>query len=281
MNVNSPNILVFDSGLGGLTIYDAIQKQFPFASLIYCSDNEAFPYGGKTEAELIDRVSDVLVTLNERFKPDILVIACNTASTVALPRIRNLIKPSVVGVVPAIKPAANIARTRHIGLLATPGTVQRSYTLNLIKQFAPDFNWVTVGSSELVQLAEQKMYGKPPSKDAILAAVTEFLPYGTDTMDTIVLGCTHFPLLRQELQQALPHIQHWIDSSDAIANRVGFWLHELGYQESVSSPTRQQNILVFTKKLADERPLAELVEGRHLTQLLYLSVSHKKTATLK
>lgn len=279
--MNSPNILIFDSGLGGLTIYDAIQRQFPFAALIYCSDNEAFPYGGKTEAELIDRVSDVLVTFNEHFKPDILVIACNTASTVALPHIRNLIKPSVVGVVPAIKPAANIAGTHHIGLLATPGTIQRSYTLNLIKQFAPDFDWITVGSSELVQLAEQKMYGHPPSPEAVLAAVTPFLQYSANTMDTIVLGCTHFPLLRQELQQALPHIKHWIDSSDAIANRVGFWLHELGFQENTSTPTPQQNILVFTKKIADEKSLDGLIEGRHLTQLAYLPVRHKKTAAPK
>lgn len=279
--MNSPHILVFDSGLGGLTIYDAIQKQFPFAALTYCSDNEAFPYGRKTEVELVERVSDVVVALNTRFKPDILVIACNTASTVALPRIRNLIKPSVVGVVPAIKPAANIAKTPHIGLLATPGTVQRSYTLNLIKQFAPGFDWVTVGSSELVQLAEQHMYGHPPSPEAILATVTPFLPYGADTMDTIVLGCTHFPLLRQELQQALPHIKHWIDSSDAIANRVGFWLHELGFQENLSTTATQQNTFVLTQKLLDESPLQVLMKKRHLTQLAYLPVGHKKTATLK
>jgi len=276
--VNSPNILVFDSGLGGLTVYDAIRKQFPFAALTYCSDNEAFPYGEKTEMELVDRVSHVLLSLNERFKPDILVIACNTASTVALPRIRNLIKQAIVGVVPAIKPAANIALTHSIGLLATPGTVQRSYTRNLIEQFAPGFQWIAIGSAELVQLAEQKMYGHTPSPEAVLTTVTPFTHYDANTMDTIVLGCTHFPLLKQELQRALPHIRHWIDSSDAIANRVGFWLHELGFQAKTTASPPPQNTLVFTQKLPDESFLREVMKERDLTQLIYLSIDHKKTA---
>lgn len=277
--MNSPHILVFDSGLGGLTIYSAILKQFPFASLIYCSDNEAFPYGGKSETELINRVSDVLLTINEDFNPDILVIACNTASTVVLPRIRNLIKQAIVGVVPAIKPAASVAQTTHIGLLATPGTVQRPYTRHLIEQFAPGFQWVTVGSSELVQLAEQKMYGRTPSPEAILSAVTKLTHYDSNEMDTLVLGCTHFPLLKQELKQALPHIKHWIDSSDAIANRVGFWLHELGFQESGLTPS--PNKLIFTKKITDESLLQGIMKEHQLTQLNYLPVGHKKTATPK
>jgi len=276
--VHTPNILIFDSGLGGLTIYDAILKQFPFASLIYCSDNEAFPYGEKTETALIDRVSEVLVALNERFKPDILVIACNTASTVALPHIRNLIKASVVGVVPAIKPAAAIAGAPYIGLLATPGTVQRAYTHKLIEQFAPGFQWVNVGSSELVQLAEQKMYGQSPNKEAIRQAIGPLTKYGADTMDTIVLGCTHFPLLRQELQQTLPHIQHWIDSSDAIANRVGFWLHELGFHESGLPPTSQPHMLVFTQKIQNEDLLQEMINKRRLSKPIYVSIGHEKAA---
>jgi len=270
--VKSPNILVFDSGLGGLTIYDAIRRLFSFASLTYCSDNEAFPYGEKPEIELVDRVSRVLLALNERYRPDILVIACNTASTVALPRIRNLIKQAIVGVVPAIKPAACIAQTPCIGLLATPGTVQRTYTQNLIEQFAPGFRWISVGSSKLVHLAEQKMYGHTPSPEAILETVASFTHYDSNSMDTIVLGCTHFPLLKQELQQSLPHIQNWIDSSDAIANRVGFWLHELGFQANTMAPSPRENTLVFTQKLTNESSQQKLMESYGFAQLTYLSV---------
>src|SRR6478735_2412775 len=124
MMVTPPKkVLIFDSGLGGLSIFSAIQLRYPFCELIYCSDNEAFPYGTKPEDALINRVSQVLIRLDQEIKPDIIVIACNTASTVALPKVRSLIKAPVVGVVPAIKPAALIAKTPLIGLLATPGTV--------------------------------------------------------------------------------------------------------------------------------------------------------------
>lgn len=275
-SASPPHVLVFDSGLGGITIYDAIRKQFPSVSLVYCSDNEGFPYGNKRETELIDRVSNVLVALDTTFQPDIIVIACNTASTVALPHVRKRLKQAVVGVVPAIKPAAKITRAQHIGLLATPGTVQRAYTQSLIAQFAPHFQWLLVGSSDLVQLAEQKMYGQTPSPEAISAAVAPFAQHPVEELDTIVLGCTHFPLLKAELQHALPHIKHWIDSSDAIANRVGFWLRELGFQENISPTMPSRHILVLTQKLKNEHSLQNLMKEHHLAQLTYLPIPHKK-----
>ena len=265
-------VLVFDSGLGGTSIFQAIQKQYPFCQLLYCSDNEAFPYGNKPEAELIARVSKVLMRLDADYHPDIFVIACNTASTVALPKVRSLIKAPVVGVVPAIKPAALIANTPAIGLLATPGTIHRAYTQALIDQFAPSFKWIKIGSAELVQIAEKKMYGEAVSSAAIQKIIAPIAQCSSAELDTVVLACTHFPLIKQELQQALPHITNWIDSSEAIANRVGFWLHELGIHEGDDRLAQEDNKIIFTQKPDEESKLSSLLKKLHIKKTDILAI---------
>lgn len=257
MKLMAPKVLVFDSGLGGLGVMAAVKAAHPGCQLVYCTDNAAFPYGIKPEPQLIDRVSRVLASLDKTVKPDIFVIACNTASTVALPRVRSLIAAPVVGVVPAIKPAAQIAKTPNIGLLATPGTIQRSYTLQLIDQFGQGFSWVKIGSSELVLVAEQKMYGEPVDTYAIKHAVKAFKTHSADMLDTIVLACTHFPLIKQELAVELPQIKNWVDSSEAIARRVGFWLHELGYT-SLPADTNPEHEIILTADAVDSDKLARL-----------------------
>lgn len=272
MSTAPKKVLVFDSGLGGISIFQAIHKQYPFCELIYCSDNEAFPYGNKAEHELIERVSKVLLKLDQTCKPDIFVIACNTASTVALPKLRSLIKSPVVGVVPAIKPAVAIAKTPYIGLLATPGTVNRAYTQSLIDQYSGSFKWLKIGSSELVQLAEKKMYGDAISIASIEKIVAPFAQYPASELDTIVLACTHFPLIKQEIQQSLPHIIHWIDSSEAIANRVGFWLHELGMREGDAQVAHKNHQIIFTRKIPDESAIAALLKNLDIKSINTLSV---------
>jgi len=272
MSTTVKKVLIFDSGLGGISIFQAIQKQYPFCQLLYCSDNEAFPYGSKAENELIERVSKVLLQLDKTYKPDIFVIACNTASTVALPKIRSLIKSPVVGVVPAIKPAAAIAKTSHIGLLATPGTISRAYTQSLIDQFSASFNWIKVGSAELVTLVEKKMYGEALAIQSIKKIVAPFTHYPANELDTIVLACTHFPLIRQELQEALPNILHWIDSSEAIANRVGFWLHELGIREGDNEIPHEDHEIIFTQKLTDASGISSLLQKLNIKKINTLKV---------
>jgi glutamate racemase len=257
-------ILVFDSGLGGISILESIQQQHPGCALIYCSDNAAFPYGTKPETQLIERVSKVLARLDREFHPDILVVACNTASTVALPHIRNLIRAPVIGVVPAIKPAAAIAQTPRIGLLATPGTIQRNYTQSLIDEFGSHYDWINVGSSELVQLAEQKMYGGTPAQLSIEKIVAPFAQFSTGELDTMVLACTHFPLLKAELKKALPLIKNWIDSTDAIANRVGFWLNELGLNANTMHEMNMAHQIVFTHALDEKENIAPVLKKFHL-----------------
>lgn len=220
----SARILIFDSGLGGLSIFREIHRQYPHCSLCYVSDNAAFPYGTQSDTALMKRIDTVLHQCQSIIGADIIVIACNTASTIILPRIRQRFTEPVIGVVPAIKPAATISQSKRIGLLATPATIDRDYTHQLVKRFAADCQIIAVGSSELVYLAEGKLQGKSVKLEQ-LAPIIE--PFRHNAVDTLILACTHFPLLATELQAALPEITHWVDSGEAIARRVGYHLHQL------------------------------------------------------
>jgi len=223
-NLPHAKILVFDSGVGGLSILAQIRRRLPHCNYVYACDNQAFPYGTKAEEELVQRVDEVLKALISRIAPDIVVIACNTASTVALPKIRaHFLKP-VVGVVPAIKPAAQLSATKVIGLLATPGTIARPYTQWLIDEFAADCTIVPVGSSELVAIAEEKLRGTAPDPQRLRAILAPI--FANPDTDTLVLACTHFPLLREELEAAAPRPVQWVDSGEAIARRVASFTGE-------------------------------------------------------
>lgn len=223
-NSPHPKILVFDSGVGGLSILGEVRQRLPHCNYVYACDNAAFPYGTKSEDELIARVDAVLKALIARIEPDIVVIACNTASTVALPKIRAHFSKPVVGVVPAIKPAAQLSHSKVIGLLATPGTVNRPYTQRLIDDFAPHCTVIRVGSTELVTIAEEKLRGVRPDIDRLKSILAPI--FADPRTDTLVLACTHFPLLLAELQQAAPRPLQWVDSAEAIARRVASFTGE-------------------------------------------------------
>lgn len=219
-----PTVLVFDSGVGGLSVYQEIRQQLPQLHYIYAFDNQGFPYGEKTEAFIIKRVTDIVDKIQQRHLLSVIVIACNTASTITLPALRDRFDIPVVGVVPAIKPAARITCNGVVGLLATKATVQRHYTHDLIERFANDCTIKMLGSSELVVLAEDKLHGRDVSTVALKEILRPWLSM-VEPPDTVVLGCTHFPLLRQELANVLPEGTHLIDSGAAIARRV-VWLIE-------------------------------------------------------
>jgi len=210
-------IAVFDSGVGGLSIYQEIKQHCADTDIIYIADNAAYPYGTKSEIQLVQRVDTVIQQLVAQFEITILIIACNSASTLVLPPLRQRYQFPIVGVVPAIKPAAQMSTSKKIGLLATCGTINRSYTDDLIQQFAHDCEVVRIGSTELVELAERKLRGESLSQAHFLPIVHPFL---SASVDTVVLACTHFPLLKEELCHAAPNIQHWVDSGYAIAQRV-------------------------------------------------------------
>ncbi|MDM3870161.1 glutamate racemase [Porticoccus sp. W117] len=238
--MSAPKILVFDSGVGGLSILAELRHTLPKCQLVFACDNAAFPYGTKPEINLIERVEMALSALIHRLDPDIIVVACNSASTLVLPRIRANFQRPIVGVVPAIKPAAMLSTSKCIGLLATPGTVQRPYTQKLIDDFASHCQVVAVGSAELVELAEQKLRGETPDNNALKTILAPFL--AEPRLDTIVLACTHFPLLREELSKAAERHIKWVDSGAAIARRVLSLLGQLPDE----LPPQPHSLALFT-----------------------------------
>lgn len=211
-------VLVFDSGVGGLSVLDAIAASGHALSLDYVADNAWLPYGLKSDEALRARVPALLARMAEAWAPDAVVVACNTASTVVLPDVRAALSVPVVGVVPPIKPAAALTKTGVIGLLATPATVRRAYTDDLIAQFAADKRVVRFGSAALVEAAERKLRGEPIDPAALDEAIDALFADGA--VDVVALACTHFPLLAQELAAAAPHACTWLDSGAAIARRV-------------------------------------------------------------
>jgi glutamate racemase len=215
-------VLVFDSGVGGLSVFDAIAASGLALELDYVADNAWLPYGLKSDADLRARVPALLHSIVQQWAPDLVVVACNTASTIALDAVRAALTVPVVGVVPPIKPAAAITRTGVIGLLATPATVRRAYTNDLITQFAADKRVVRFGSSALVDIAERKLRGEPVDAAALAAEMQGlFGAPGGNEIDVVALACTHFPLIAQELAATGPRQCVWLDSGEAIARRVG------------------------------------------------------------
>jgi glutamate racemase len=219
VNPDAP-LLFFDSGVGGLSVLEPTRRLLPKAPIVYVADNAAFPYGTRSEAEIASRVPALLGRLVERFRPRLAVIACNTASTIALQHVRAALDLPVVGTVPAIKPAAERSTSRVIGVLGTAATVRQPYVDDLARRFAADCTIVRHGSAELVELAEAKLAGDPTETAAVrAAALPMFQAEGGERIDTIVLACTHFPLLAEELGAAFPGMA-WVDGGEGIARRI-------------------------------------------------------------
>jgi len=275
ISLKPPHILVFDSGVGGLSIAQDIKQMIPHCQLSYASDNAYLPYGTKNESQLIARVEQVLTTIQQKISADIIVVACNTASTVVLPKIREHFALPVIGVVPAIKPAAELSSNKVIGLLATPGTVKRSYTKSLINDFASHCKIIPIGSSELVLLAEKKLQGEQISLPKLTELMSPFKDTNNaKTPDTIVLACTHFPLLKEELKAVLPHISHWVDSGEAIARRTNFWIEKLNLPKQDTSTTNTNGGLsIFTKKTKETELIKPTLDKLNLSQIQYMEIN--------
>jgi glutamate racemase len=240
VDANAP-ILIFDSGVGGLSVLQPTRALLPNAPIVYAADSAGFPYGTKTDAELASRVPALLGRLVERFHPRLAVIACNTASTIALEHVRSALDLPVVGTVPAIKPAAELSKSRVIGVLGTNATVRQPYVDDLAAKFAADCTIIRYGSPELVELAEAKLAGEDVSVEDVRAATQPMfdMPHGK-RIDTVVLACTHFPLLEDELRGALPNVSY-VDGGPGIARRIAYLTREQPWP-SVAS----EGLMLFT-----------------------------------
>jgi glutamate racemase len=228
----SQTILLFDSGLGGLTVLREIVRVRPGARYIYVADDAFFPYGHHSEAHIIARVVPLVGELIAAHTPDLVVIACNTASTLVLSHLREEYRTPFVGTVPAIKPACASSKSRRVSVLGTKGTVKREYTQALIRDFAQGCEVTLVGAPHLASLAEAALNGGDVADEAIRAEIAQcFVEDRGDTTirtDTVVLACTHFPLLMERLVALAPWPVDWIDPAPAIARRVADLLRPAG-----------------------------------------------------
>jgi glutamate racemase len=219
-----PTILVFDSGLGGLTVLREIVAARPDAHYIYVADDAFFPYGHHGEDQVIARVVPLIGELIAAHAPDLVVIACNTASTLVMSHLRAQYNVPFVGTVPAIKPACASSKTKRVSVFGTKGTVKREYTKTLIRDFAQGCEVKLVGSAELASLAEAALSGVEVSDPAISAELAPCFVGDSEAdparTDTIVLACTHYPLLMDRLVRLAPWPVDWIDPAPAIARRV-------------------------------------------------------------
>ena len=219
--VETKKILVFDSGVGGFSIVNEIKNQNLGVFVNYLADSEFFPYGLKSDLDLIRRIPNLIAKGVEETKADAVIIACNTASTIALYAIRELVKIPVIGVVPAIKPAALISKTKTIGLLATPRTIGSAYTDQLIEDFAPNTKVIRYGPPDLARAAEEYILNGKLDKEIIKQSIEGlFSQNNSSEIDVIVLACTHYPLVKEFLSIEVKREIIWIDSGQAIAKRL-------------------------------------------------------------
>jgi glutamate racemase len=218
--MSAPVILVFDSGLGGLTVFREIARARPDAHFVYVADDLLFPYGDIEASRLVARVVELMTNLVADYRPDLVVIACNTASTLVLPVLRQRFSAPFVGTVPAIKPACALSVTKCVSVLGTQATVKREYTHALIRQYGSGCKVTLVGSSRLAGYAERELAGDPVADAALAEELAPcFVDDGART-DTVVLACTHFPLLTARFEQIAPWPVRWLDPAAAIARRV-------------------------------------------------------------
>ena len=214
-------LLFFDSGVGGLSVLRHARALLPNAPLIYVAHSAGYPYGTKSETEIAARVPALLGRLAERYDPRLIVIACNTASTIALAAVRSALDLPIVGTVPAIKPAAEISHARAIGVLGTDATVRQPYVDDLTARFASDCRVLRHGSAELVDLAEGWLRGEAPPRERLRAILDGlFAQPGGERIDVIVNACTHFPLLEAQLAEAAPYPVTFVDGGPGIARRI-------------------------------------------------------------
>jgi glutamate racemase len=214
-------LLIFDSGVGGLSVVSEIRRERPDAEIVYVADDAGFPYGDWEDAALTDRVVGLVTALIAEHRPDAVVIACNTASTLVLPPLRARFDLPFVGTVPAVKPAAERTRSGIVAVLGTYGTIRRDYTRGLIDQFAKECHVRLVGSGNLASYAERHMRGEAVDDAAILAEIAPaFIEEAGRRTDIVVLACTHYPFLLPEFERLAPWPVAWIDPAPAIARRV-------------------------------------------------------------
>lgn len=254
-------VLLFDSGVGGLTVLREARVLMPDRRFVYVADDAGFPYGEWEEAALRARIVELFSRLIAEHDPEIAVIACNTASTLVLADLRAAFPGTpFVGTVPAIKPAAERTRSGLVSVLATPGTVKRQYTRDLIHEWAAKCHVRLVGSVRLAALAETYMREGFVDEEAVRAEIAPcFMEEGGRRTDIVVLACTHYPFLVNRMRKTAPWPVDWIDPAEAIARRALSLLARDGRPRRDGLP-EQPDIAVFTSQ-SPAPSVVKLVRG--------------------
>lgn len=262
---SSSPLLLFDSGVGGLSVLAEIRALLPDAPVIYAADNAGLPYGSKTEAQVAARVVGLLGRMTERFRPRLVCIACNTASTIALASVREVLEVPIVGTVPAIKPAAAMTRTGVIGLLGTEATIRQAYVDRLEHEFAGGTRLLRSAAPDLVAAAEAKLRGQPVNP-AVYARAADGLRCqpGGDRIDTVVLACTHFPLVEQELADAFGPGVRFVHGAEGIARRIAHLANGRPFTR------REPDYAVFTRDDESIAAIAPALESYGLSSIRIL-----------
>ena len=243
-------LLFFDSGIGGLSVLQAVQAALPNAPIVYAADYAGLPYGTKSEAEIAARVPALLGRLVERYSPRLVTIACNTACTIALSHVRAALNVPVVGTVPAIKPAAETTQSGVIGLLGTAATIRQPYVDRLQADHAGGMTLLRHAAPELVEAAEAKMRGEVVDPGVYVRAMQGLMgrPEG-DRLDVTILGCTHFPLVQDELSAAAPGMR-FVDGAAGIARQISYLTTGQGWPSDTPG-----GIFITTGTTGDAEPL--------------------------
>lgn len=240
-----PPLLFFDTGVGGLSVLSETKKLLPNAPIVYAADYAGMPYGMKSEAELASRIPVLLGRLVERYKPALVTIACNTASTIALDHVRSVLHIPVVGTVPAIKSASELTKTGVIGLLGTQATIRQPYVDKLASDFAADKIILRYAAPELVYAAEAKLRGEKPDINILRESMSGLTDQaGGDQIDTVILACTHFPLVRNELAEVAGRPIEFIDGAAGIAQRIAYLTEKMPWPSDI-----REGIFVTTGEL--------------------------------
>lgn len=265
MDASAP-ILLFDSGVGGLSVLAELRTALPDAPVIYAADNGGLPYGTKTEAEVAARVCGLLGRMSERYRPRLICIACNTASTIALAMVRDVLAVPIVGTVPAIKPAAQLSRSGTIGLLGTAATIRQPYVDRLAAEHAADKRLLRFAAGELVGAAEAKLRGEAVDP-AVYARAAAGLrdQVGGDAIDTVVLACTHFPLVERELAAAFGPGVSFVHGAAGIARRIDHLTKDQAFTRT------RPDFALFTKDEPSLAALAPALAGYGLSGLEVLA----------
>jgi glutamate racemase len=257
-------VLLFDSGLGGLSVLRELRVRVPGRRLVYLADDAAFPYGAWGEPELAAHIRALFREVVEACRPCLAVIACNTASTLVLSELRaDHPRTSFVGTVPAIKPAAERTSSGLVSVLATPGTVRRAYTEGLIRSFADGARVTLVGSPRLASMAEASLRGHPVADGEILDEIRPcFVEEGARRTDIVVLACTHYPFLANRFRKLAPWPVDWLDPAEAIVARAASLLPDGAADAAADGDegTLRPDLAVFTGG-APDGPTRALVGG--------------------